>query len=136
MNRREFLGVFTAATAWPFAAVAQPMPVIGFLFGASADRLADRLQAFRAGLSDKGFTEGRNVAIETRLADGQLDRLPDLASELVRRQVAIIAAGGTAPALAAKAATTTVPIIFETAADPVEAGLLRALAGLVATLRA
>jgi ABC-type uncharacterized transport system substrate-binding protein len=128
VRRRAFIAGLGAA-ACPLAAWSQqPTPVVGYLGSASPDAWATRLKAFREGLNEAGFEEGRNVIIEYRWADGNLDRLRELAADLVRRNVAVLVTPGSAPAaLAAKAATKTIPIVFETGADPVAAGLVTSL---------
>jgi len=130
MRRREFITLLGGAAVWPLAARAQQpaMPIIGLLDPRSPDAMADRLRAFRVGLKDVGYVEGENVTIIYRFAEDQNDRLSELAAELVRRQVTVIAASATTAAPAAKAATTTVPIAFIAAEDPVRLGLVASLA--------
>jgi putative ABC transport system substrate-binding protein len=132
MRRRDFLRVLSGtAIAWPRVARAQPaaMPVIGLLNAQSLDGFSEQLRGFRQGLKDTSHVEGENVAIEYRLAENQMDRLPVLAADLVRRAVTVIAAVGGPPAvLAAKAATTTIPIVFITGGDPVSLGFVTNLA--------
>jgi len=131
MRRREFITLLGGAAAgWPLAARAQqpPTPVVGYLYSGAPEAGAPMLAAFRKGLSEVGFSEGRNVEIEYRWANNEPERLPELAADLVRRRVTVIVSPGTSPAtLAAKASTTTIPIIFRTGGDPIELGLVTSL---------
>ena len=128
MRRRDFVTMLGGAAVWPLVARAQQVPVIGYLAASSPEAFAIRLQAFRQGLSETGYHEGRDVMIEYRWAEGQFDRLPALASDLVsRRPSTIVAAGNTPGALAVKAATTTIPIVFEIGGDPLAVGLVPSL---------
>src|SRR5689334_12628429 len=126
MRRREFITSACGAIVWPTTVWSQQaIPVVGFLCSASETAWAQYVAAFREGLNERGYREGRNVAIEYRWADNKLDRLPAMVADLIARRVAVIVAGGgAAPAMAAKAATTAIPIVFAHGADPVKSGMV------------
>src|SRR5262249_15520270 len=129
IRRREFIALFGSAAAWPVGVRAQqrPLPIIGFLNGSSANAYAPQVRAFRQGLKRAGYVEGETVAIEYRWADGQYNRLPELANVLVRLRVAFIAAAGPPANVVAKSATATIPVVFTAGSDPVQLGLVTSL---------
>jgi len=130
MRRREFVSLLGGSAAWPLVVRAQQpsMPVIGYLSGWSSGDAPEYLTYFRSGLAETGYTEGRNVAFEFRFAEGHFERIPELVADLVRRQVSVIAIPNTtASAVAAKAATQTIPIVFSLGSNPVEVGLVQSL---------
>ena len=136
MRRREFIAGLGGAAAWPLVARGQQrrLPVIGFVDSRSVETMGNRLRGFRRGLEEGGYTEGQTVSVEYVWGENRIDRLPDLAANLAHRNVdVILASGGLSGAFAAKAATTTIPIIFLAAQDPVKLGLVRALRGPMET---
>jgi putative tryptophan/tyrosine transport system substrate-binding protein len=131
MRRRDFITLLGSASAWPLAARGQPiaMPVIAFISGRSADASARYVAAFRKGLNDAGFVEGKNVMVEYHWLEGHYDHLPALLTDLIGRRVAVITTPGSTPgAISAKTATSTIPIVFSVAQDPVKLGLVSSLA--------
>ena len=130
MRRRDFLGIMVgSAAAWPLAADAQQpsIPVVGFVNSSTAQAQALFVAAYRRGLEESGFVAGKNVLIESRWADGQYNRLPELIGDLIKRNVAVLMAGGPPAAIAAKKATSTIPVVFTTGDDPVQVGLVSSI---------